>query len=170
MLFDILYVIFTQYVKLVFLMTIRLATQNDLLALQNMVHSIIHACYSSEYVNESLEYYKDYHSVSHIASDIAQGWVSILDEDGNITGTITLEGPSLKRLFIVSDLQRKGRGSLLLKYAEAQACKKEIKLLSLCSTHTAVDFYKKHGYSVVHEYPVELQSQRLMFFDMEKKL
>lgn len=76
----------------------------------------------------------------------------------------------LTALYIHKSYQGKGVGQRLLKVLERKALIMGIKEFKLSSTITALDFYKKQGYKVIRKSVHPIKNQRLIVYNMKKRL
>lgn len=151
-------------------MTVRKYKESDLEKIGSLINQTIDVCYTPFYTPEAIKYYKDYHSLENILQDAIQGDTIVLEIKGLIVGTSTLLGSTVKRMFIAPDFQHHHFGTALMEKIEQIAIRKKAETIDLCSTHTAIGFYKKLGYELQEELIVELDTQKLVYHNMKKKL
>jgi predicted GNAT family N-acyltransferase len=73
----------------------------------------------------------------------------------------------LRQMAVASELQGKGVGAMIIGYAESLAREKNQKVIVLHARETAVDFYKKLGFSVFGNVFIEVGIKHFM---MQKQL
>jgi N-acetylglutamate synthase-like GNAT family acetyltransferase len=71
--------------------------------------------------------------------------------DHRIVGTASLDGQTVRTLFVSPDVQGRGMGRLLMQVVEATARARHIAILRVSSTVTAEAFYARLGFTAVRE-------------------
>ena len=103
----------------------------------------------------------EYRMDMHFARQWALGEVRIITVNQRDIGWMQLrserEATVLLNLFILPEQQRRGFGSAILQQLLAQAKKQgKAVTLSIMKLNRALDFYRRHGFAIVHEGPHEL--------------
>ncbi len=86
------------------------------------------------------------HTPENVAAMIATRQVLVAIAEHRIVGTIALEGPVLRGLFLDVDHQGRGIAQMLVAKVERIACTNGIAELALQSSLTAYGFYARLGY------------------------
>ena len=73
--------------------------------------------------------------------------IYLYEDNGEIFGTIGVEGDRVYNFFVAPDRQGGGIGRALLEFVEEQARRDGVRKLSVDSSLTAVGFYKRMGYT-----------------------
>ena len=90
--------------------------END--AVTELVRKTIEAVYPKYYPAGAVDFFLAHHKTEKILADIEAGKVYVLEEDGVIVGTVTIDGNDIARLFVKPSEQGKGHGGRLLDFAE----------------------------------------------------
>ena len=91
-------------------------TESD--KITELVRETIKAVYPKYYPAGAVEFFLAHHKPVKIASDIEAGKVYVIEQDGIIAGTVTIDGNEIARLFVEPSKQGKGYGGKLLDFAE----------------------------------------------------
>jgi putative acetyltransferase len=90
--------------------------------------------------------------------------------EGQIIGTIAIDGEELFGLFVHPEFQRLGIGTRLLSFAEKYARALGLESLHLNATQNAKDFYKKNAYSEIGPVSVTVDHVEFSEIRMKKRL
>ena len=71
--------------------------------------------------------------------------------DGQLVGTASLDGATVRSVFVKPRLQGRGIGRALMDHIEALAAARGVGSLSVPASVTARQFYQRLGYSTVRE-------------------
>ena len=77
-------------------------------------------------------------------------FVAVIDDE--IAGTASLEGATVRSMFVRPDHERRGIGAALMGEIEALAVAHGIERLTLQSSITAEGFYRRHGFDAVRDH------------------
>lgn len=124
---------------------IRLAEISDLEPVLQITHDTISEIYSHYYAEGVVDFFLGHHSREHILSDIEEGIVWLLEEDGGIIGTVTIKGNAVNRLFVLPEWQSHGYGSRLMDFAEDKIAERFMHV-HIDSSLAAKEMYLKRGY------------------------
>lgn len=97
---------------------IRSAVPTESDKITELVRETIKAVYPKYYPAGAVEFFLAHHKPQKIASDIEAGKVYVIERDGIIIGTVTIDGNEIARLFVEPSEQGKGHGGKLLDFAE----------------------------------------------------
>ena len=79
--------------------------------------------------------------------------VYIVEVDGSVKGTVSLEGNSICTVFVDPDCHGTGLGKILMEYIEKIAAERGYEATTLDASLTAYPFYEKMGYREIE--PIE---------------
>lgn len=97
---------------------IRKAFPKERDTITELVAETVKTVYPKYYPAGAVDFFLDHHKPEKIAADIGAGKVYVLEADGVIVGTVTINGDDITRLFVRPSEQGKGHGSSLLDFAE----------------------------------------------------
>ncbi|MGM4988655.1 GNAT family N-acetyltransferase [Tardiphaga sp. 841_E9_N1_2] len=82
---------------------------------------------------------------------IDQRDVFVAEMDNRVVGTASLDGQALRTMFVLSDVQGRGIGRLLVQRIERVARERQLAILTVPATVTAEAFYARLGFTAVRE-------------------
>ena len=118
-------------------------TESDIIT--ELVRETIKAVYPKYYPAGAVEFFLAHHKPEKIASDIEAGKVYVIERDGIIVGTVTIDGNDIARLFVELSKQGSGYGGKLLDFAENMIFEYSETVRLDCSL-PAKSIYIKRGY------------------------
>ena len=118
-------------------------TESD--KITELVRKTIKAVYPKYYPTGAVEFFLAHHKPEKIASDIEAGKVYVIEQDGIIVGTVTIDGNDIARLFVEPSKQGKSYGGKLLDFAENMIFGYS-ETIRLDSSLPAKSIYIKRGY------------------------
>jgi len=97
--------------------------------------------------------------IDRLVFSLPKGVVSKLEEwqayvavvDGRIVGTVSLDGKTVRAVFVHPDYQGRGIGAKLMDVVENAAKLQSERTLGVQSSITAQEFYAKRGFKIVRE-------------------
>ena len=122
------------------------ARADDAPVLSGLMRRAIRRNNAADYPPDVIERILAWHSVAAVKAMIATRRVFVAVEPSRIVGTIALEGPVLRGLFVDVDRQGRGLARWLVAEVEAIARASGIPELALQSSVTAHGFYERLGY------------------------
>lgn len=128
---------------------VRVALPQDAEAVYDLVQDGITATYPACYEPAVVHAFSSYHTREYVASDIALGKVRVLEADGSILATATLDGEYITRVYVATDMRGHGLGSLIMDALEAEAAIQSGRVFVEASA-TAESFYLGRGYALSH--------------------
>lgn len=147
---------------------IRIAGTKDLENVLQITRDTIVKIYSRYYSRGVVDFFLEHHSREHVLSDIEQGIVWVLEEEGSAFGTVTMKGNAVNRLFVLPKYQSQGYGSQLMDFAEAKIAEKYSKV-HVDSSLAAKEMYLKRGYKEKNTCKIQAGNGDILIYDeMEK--
>lgn len=149
---------------------LRLAELKDLENVLRITRDTISEIYSHYYAAGVVEFFLQHHSREHVLSDIENGIVWLLEEEGCMVGTVTIKGNAVYRLFILPKYQSRGYGSRLMDFAEGKIAEK-FSLVHIDSSLAAKEMYLKRGYKEKKTCRIPANHGDILIYDeMEKRM
>lgn len=145
---------------------IRLATAEDATSISNIVKDTIRISNSKDYPPSVIERVVANFPPETVLQlmDSRTVWVAV--NNGDVIGTASLDGDTVRTVFVSPSAQGSGVGQRLMQTMEAAALEKNLKVLRVPASLTARNFYARLGYNEVRE--VVFGEERT--FLMEKSL
>lgn len=97
---------------------IRPAALSESDTVTELVKETVETVYPKYYPAGAVDFFLAHHKPEKIASDIEAGKVFVIEENGVIVGTVTIDGNGIERLFVRPSEQGRGHGGRLLDFAE----------------------------------------------------
>lgn len=160
---------------------IKLVSGNDLLRIEKLVRIIWPIAYKDIISFEQIEYMlaSGYSIDSLIQQSETQKFYVFTDENNVDLGFVALEHikgeqkTKIHKLYVLSNLQQKGIGTLLLNFvaAEAKNTGNELLFLNVNKYNSAQIFYTKLGFEITRDVVIDIGNGYVMDdYIMEKKL
>ena len=130
---------------------IREAHIEDAVAISNIVRDTIRVSNSKDYASTVIEQVVANFSPEAMRRLITSRTVWVAASNGVVVATASLEGDTVRTVFVSPSAQRLGIGQRLMRTVEAAARDRNLKLLRVPASLTARDFYARLGYSNVRE-------------------
>lgn len=147
---------------------IRLAESSDLESVLQITGETVTEIYSHYYAAGVVDFFLQHHSRENVLSDIKNGIVWLLEEDGRKVGTVTLQKNAVNRLFVLPEYQSHGYGSQLMDFAEKKIAEK-FSHVHIDSSLAAKEMYLKRGYKEKKTCRIETDYGDILIYDeMEK--
>ena len=127
-------------------MKIRLADRTESDTVFRIRGEAIKAAYPHYYPQGAVAWFLSPDNRGHIADDVDNGKVYVLETAAGIVGTVTVDGDELKRLFVLPREQGKGYGRALVVFAEKIIFAGHDRVL-VDAALSARKFYEKLGYA-----------------------
>ena len=150
-------------------MSIRKALIGDLGMVRNIVRTTINEVYPKYYPQGAVEFFLEYHSDESILSDIKGKVILLLEDKGNTVATGSIEGNSVKRLFVLPDFQGMGYGMALMDEIEKTIFTYHDEIV-LEASFPAYSFYHKRGYQNLDFKKIETKSGDMLCYHLMKKI
>ena len=117
---------------------------------------------SKDISKKETEVLHDYFTPSQILRDSHRQKIFVAEYNGKIAGTATMDGDWIRAVFVNPTYHGKGIGTKLIKYIENLIKRNGFRSVSLNSSPSAENFYKKLGYKKVKEIHKEVGRMILM--------
>lgn len=140
------------------------ATAEDIISVRRITQMTISAVYPKYYPIGAVEFFMRHHSDAHIARDIADKKVYLLQVEGENIGTVTICGNEISRLFVLPAFQHKGYGTFLMNFAENQVMQ-DHRMIILDASLPAKKLYHKRGYKEVAYHMIETENGDFLCYD-----
>lgn len=149
---------------------IRIAEITGLESVLQITRDTISEIYSHYYAEGVVDFFLQHHSRENVLSDIENGIVWLLEEDGCMAGTVTVKENAVNRLFVLPEYQSRGYGSQLMDFAEAKIAEK-FSQVHIDSSLAAKEMYLKRGYKEKKTCRIDTVNGDILIYDeMEKKV
>lgn len=149
---------------------IRLAECRDLEEVLRITRDTITEIYSHYYAAGVVDFFLRHHDREHILSDIENGIVWLLEEEGCMVGTVTIRENAVNRLFVLPEYQSCGYGSRLMDFAEDWIGEK-YNVVHIDSSLAAKEMYLKRGYREKRTCRIQAENGDILVYDeMEKRV
>ncbi len=126
-------------------MEITRAARDDFDSVKTITQTTIRTVYPRYYPAGAVEFFCHHHSDDRICEDIADGKVYLLLDSEEAVGTVTIDGNTINRLFVLPEHQRKGYGRALLDFAERKILM-EYDIVQIDASLPAKRIYRLRGY------------------------
>lgn len=129
-------------------MEFKLANQQNIEAIYELVQETIKAIYPKYYLQEIVDMFSEYHSRDNISKDIGVHNTYLLSVDGEIVGTGTKNENHITRVYILPKFQKNGYGTFLMKQLE-EIIKEQYDYADIDASLPACNLYSHLGYQTV---------------------
>lgn len=130
---------------------IRPATAADSEAISRTILSALHHSNAQDYAPEIIASVAASFTPERILGLISQRDVLVAAVDGEVVGTASLQGSTVRTVFVAPRCQGRGIGAALMTRVERRANAREIVKLVVPSSVTAEGFYRRIGYTKVSD-------------------
>ncbi len=149
---------------------IRLAEAKDLESVLQITHDTILEIYSHYYAEGVVKFFLEHHSRENVLLDIENEIVWLLEEGGEMVGTVTVKENVVNRLFILPKYQSHGYGSRLMDFAESKIAE-EFSYIQIASSLAAKEMYLKRSYKENKTCRILTDDGDILIYDeMEKRV
>jgi lactoylglutathione lyase len=150
-------------------MEIITATTEHLSIIHDIATAVICDIYPRYYPKGAVDIFLGYQTYECIQKDIERGSIYLLKTQNGFVGTVTVVSNHVSRLFVLKEHQRKGYGTVLLRFAEQKIFEQSNTVL-LCSSLPSVTLYQKHSYQCISFHTEQAKNGDVLWYPlMEKK-
>lgn len=132
-------------------------------AVAGITEAAIRAVYPRYYPAGAVDYFLHHHSRASILADLSEGRVWLAQTEEGFTGTGTLSGGEIGRLFVLPGAQGRGTGTVLMDKLEALAFERHSEI-TLASSLPAYPFYEKRGYCPISYHTLQTANGDILCF------
>jgi putative acetyltransferase len=152
--------------------TVRQYKSQDCKEIVKLFYNTVHAINSKDYNSAQLDVWAPQEiDVDMWNKSLSSTYTVVVEINGTIVGFGNLDGTGyFDGLFVHKDFQGKGIATIIADELEKHARRHDIKVITTEASITARPFFEKCGYKVVKQQNIELKSQTLTNFMMEKYL
>lgn len=135
---------------------------------KDIVHETIDCIYPKYYPSGAVDFFKSHHRESHIAEDIKNENVYLLQIADGYVGTVTKKKNEICRLFVLPGYQHKGYGQQLLDFVE-EKIQEEYEEIVIDASLPAKKIYQLRGYIETEYHQIECENGDKLCYDVMKK-
>ncbi len=125
---------------------IRTFDVEDAEAVSRLIRKNLVEVNSRDYDGAVIDYMCRLFSPAYLRELTAGRVMFVAEVNGVVSGTVGLEGDEVCALYVAPDAHGQGIGERLMRHAEEVALERNIHVLHLSASLTAVGFYEKMGY------------------------
>ena len=152
-------------------MALREFCDSDAVAIHVLIQRTIDACYSGVYPPRAVDFFKRFHSLEAVRNRASAGVVVVFDGDRGVVATGARDGHEISGVFVASEMQGHGLGSLVMDELEAGALAAGEPSVRVDVSLPSRGFYERRGYVVAADRSIDLgEGQRLLYWEAEKSL
>ena len=115
-------------------------------SLYELIRQTIVEEYSEFSASDVIDYFLSYNQPDNILTDSKKGYTALCFIDNKLAGSGSLVNNNLRRVFVLSEYQRIGIGTLIMKHLENKAIENRLDFTELYAMMSSVGFYKTLGY------------------------
>lgn len=130
---------------------IRLACEQDAEQISALIIASILETNAKDYSTDLIARLPASFAPVRIRERLASRDMFVCQADGQLVGTASLDGATVRSVFVKPRLQGSGIGRALMDHIEALAAARGVGSLSVPASVTAWQFYQRLGYSTVRE-------------------
>lgn len=128
---------------------IRAAQIEDAPAISNLIISSIHFYHSTHYTPHELTIWRQGYTAAKVREQIRDRQCLVILVGDTLAGVVQFEKPEIKGFYINPSFRRQGLGSSLLQDMLSRLASQGHTAVELTSNKWVVQFYEKHGFSVL---------------------
>ena len=148
----------------------RKAVKGDLGAVAELIRKTVRTVYPAYYPAEVADFFCMYHCKERVLPDIQAGNVWVLQLDGRIIGTGSIEENHITRFYVLPEFQRKGYGTRIMQELEKRIGE-NYETVELDSSLVSCFLYEKLGYHTIRHEQMHLMNGVMLVYEvMEKRL
>jgi GNAT superfamily N-acetyltransferase len=132
-------------------MLIREARPEDIEAISGLIERTLRESNALDYPQAVIERLVPEFAPARIAERLGRWLVLVATGEDGIIGTASLDGASVRAVFVAPTAQGRGVGRRLMDHVEQVALERRIAILGLRSSLTAEGFYRRRGFTSLRE-------------------
>ncbi|MGM5027358.1 GNAT family N-acetyltransferase [Tardiphaga sp. 862_B3_N4_1] len=130
---------------------IRPAQAGDAAGISRVIIRALRETNAKDYTPDIIARFELSFSSAAVERLIDQRDVFVAEMDNRVVGTASLDGQTLRTMFVLPDVQGRGIGRLLVQRIERVARERQLAILTVPATVTAEAFYARLGFTAVRE-------------------
>lgn len=130
---------------------IRPATADDCAAISKIVVRTVQETNTKDYPPQVIAEVTANFSPERVAERLSGREVFVATERGMIVGTASLDGTTVRSVFVLPEFQKRGVGRALLDHIEDMARRRGIARLDVPASVSAEGFYQRIGYTALRD-------------------
>ena len=131
---------------------------------QGIVQKTISAVYPHYYPAGAVKFFLHHHCTENIRCDLEAGRIWLLEAENSTTGTVTLKGNEICRLFVLPEYQARGYGRALMDFAE-KTIAGQYPEIRLDASFPAKAIYLRRGYQPISYHTVKTENGDFLCYD-----
>lgn len=145
------------------------ATIDDMEEIYNFVQDTIQEVYPRYYPDEVVRFFSQQQCWENLERDVEDDRIYMLLDDESVIGVGSFEGNHITRVFVRTDYQRHGVGSLIMQRLEDRISR-EYESVHLESTLPAVIMFEKRGYRTVRHEKWTVRNGAVLVYPVMEKI
>lgn len=145
------------------------ATIDDMEEVYNFVQDTIQEVYPRYYPDEVVRFFSQQQCWENLERDVEDDRIYMLLDDESVIGVGSFEGNHITRVFVRTDYQRHGVGSLIMQRLEDRISR-EYESVHLESTLPAVIMFEKRGYRTVRHEKWTVRNGAVLVYPVMEKI
>lgn len=150
-------------------MEFRLANNQDIDSVYELVQETIKTVYPKYYLKEIVDMFCEFHSLENIIKDIEAGNTYVLIENDEIIGTGTKNENHITRVYVLPKFQKKGYGTFIMNQLE-EMIKVRYDYVDIDASLPACRLYSHLGYKTVDHGIWECENGVIQVYEIMKKI
>ena len=145
------------------------ATNDDMEEVYNFVQNTIQEVYPRYYPDEVVRFFMQQQCWENLERDMEEDRIYMLLDGEHVIGVGSFEGNHITRIFVRTDYQRHGVGSLIMQRLEDRISR-EYESVHLESTMPAVIMFEKRGYRTVRHEKWTVRNGAVLVYPVMEKI
>ena len=145
------------------------ATNDDMEEVYNFVQNTIQEVYPRYYPDEVVRFFMQQQCWENLERDMEEDRIYMLLDGEHVIGVGSFEGNHITRIFVRTDYQRHGVGSLIMQRLEDRISR-EYESVHLESTMPAVIMFEKRGYRIVRHEKWTVRNGAVLVYPVMEKI
>lgn len=148
---------------------LRLFRPEDATAVHALILGMIDAAYAGVYPPRAIDWFKQHHSPDHICRRAREGRTVVIERDGRLLATGSLNGDNIGAVFVAPGRQRGGLGRAVMEHLENAARAAGNKQATLSISLPSRGFYERLGYEVSEQLHLDVGAGQTLDFWLGRK-